>query len=218
MLTLTKGAAHLNTEEIHGMFGYWAWINRASRWFLVAALVIVAVVGTIFLVTRPNDKEKAQLIMDRQIPEAIRFVLENENELNVIQKLQGRLDGIGYLIQQQGDDDVTLHVSTHTANEVKLGPKRSFAEYPDISETEKGTIYEILSAMPAGNKVMGVGSDGIYFNRNTHFGFNLTYTNTVTLVITNNQNTVSDLSFAEDSYYKQINDNWFLGIYYWQND
>ena len=180
--------------------------------------ILILVASTIFLMARPSAKEKAQRIMDKQIPEAIRFVLENENKLNVIQELQSRLDGIGYLIQQQANDDVSIHVSTHTANEVKLGPKQSFAEYPDISGIEKDTIYEILSAMPTGNRVMGVGPDGIYFTRNTNFGFNLTYTNTVTLVITNNQKSAFSLNDAEDSYYEQINDHWFLGIYYWQND
>jgi len=193
--------------------------NKVPRLIIVSAIMIVVVLGTVLLVTnKPITHYKAQQIMERQIPEAISFVLEHENELNAIQELQGRLNGIGYLIQQWGGDDVTLHVYTYSPGLVMSGSKQSFAEYTDMSEDEKNTIYEVLSALPVANKSININPEDVTFFSDTYFGFNLFYQNTISLWITDNRNAVNNSSDSKNHYYEQINDNWFLSVWFWQND
>jgi len=191
---------------------------KKNRIIVFVVVVIVVALIVVFIVLKPITHYRAQQIMERQIPEAINFVHEHENELSVIQELQGRLIGIGYRVQQMGDDDATLHVLTHSPGAVSIGSIQSFKDCSDMSEAEKDAINEVLSALYVTYKDVYIEPDGITIYGHTYFGFNLFYTNTVSLNLSDSKSATTELSNRENYYYEWINDKWLLEIWYWQND
>jgi len=187
-------------------------ITHKKALFVIVSFLLITLLAALTVPGVVLDRK-----MERAISEALDFVHEQEENLNVIQEIQKRLFYIGYRIQLGENNEVGLNEYTYYPDGKSLGAAQSFIEYKNLSEKEKDAILEVIYAIPGEKIYFTIEPKQIMISSDTIFGFSLFYFKTITVYIYNDNDDFFDGKDRKRTYYEKIS-NWSIYIEYWEND